>query len=203
MHTVAVSSNRHTDTHRHTNTYTHTHIHTHANTHTQTHTRKHTRKHTHTHTALNKSSAAQRHVARDCVFTTCTCLPPQTCALKLMVSAPTGVCQITQQERVAESHGQIVGVPTPQIKDEIAAIQLIPQERISERILEQTRRCSSPSDSRTKCRNLEDHPTGLGSAAHGGADCWHSTARTQGACSQRRCGGKSPCEVAGSVIRRL
>ena len=71
----------------------------------------------------------------------------------------------------AESHGQIVGVPTPQIQDEIAAIQLIPQERISERILEQTRRCSSPSDSRTNCRNLEDHPTGLGSAAHGGADC--------------------------------
>ena len=71
----------------------------------------------------------------------------------------------------AESHGQIVGVPTPQIQDEIAAIQLIPQECISERILEQTRRCSSPSDSRTNCRNLEDHPTGLGSAAHGGADC--------------------------------
>ena len=72
----------------------------------------------------------------------------------------------------AGSHNQIVDVPTPQIQEEIAAvIQLIPQERVSERILEQTRRCCSPSDSRTNCRNLEDHPTGLGSAAHGGADC--------------------------------
>ena len=70
-----------------------------------------------------------------------------------------------------ESHGQIVDVPTPQIQEEIAAvIQLIPQERVSERIIEQTR-CSSPSDSRPNCRNLEDHPTGPGSAAHGGADC--------------------------------
>ena len=76
----------------------------------------------------------------------------------------------------AESHGQIVDVPTPQIQEEIAAvIQVIPQERVSERILEQTRRCSSPLDSRTICRNLEDHPTGPGSAAHGGADCCSSS----------------------------
>ena len=195
------------------------------------------------------------------MFTTCTCLPPQTCALKLVTRAfckrpsflpaslsdagtkpsPTlrrisrshrstsritqktvEVIQFVPQERIqeriprssadhggnrrgdsarvpggtdcglpcatvhggncgtradhttrarAESHGQILDVPTPQIQEEIAAvIQLIPQERVSERIIEQTR-CSSPSDSRPKCRNLEDHPTGPGSAAHGGADC--------------------------------
>ena len=75
----------------------------------------------------------------------------------------------------AESHGQTVDVPTPQIQEEIAVIQVIPQERVSERILEQTGRCSSPSDSRTICRNLEVHPTRPGSAAHGGADCCSSS----------------------------
>ena len=67
----------------------------------------------------------------------------------------------------AESHGQIVDVPTSQIQEEIAAvIQVIPQERVSESIPEQTRRCSSPSDSRMICRNLEVHPTRPCSAAH-------------------------------------
>ena len=43
-------------------------------------------------------------------------------------------------------------VPTPQIQEIAAVIQVLPQERVSERI--------SPSDSRTNCRNLEHHPTG-------------------------------------------
>ena len=73
----------------------------------------------------------------------------------------------------AESHGQIVDVPTPQIQEEIAAV--IPQERVSECIVEQTGQCSSPPDSRTICCNLEDHFTGPGSAVYGGADCISSS----------------------------
>ena len=43
---------------------THTYVHIHIRTHTYTYIHIHT--HTYTHTALNKSSAAQRNVARDC-----------------------------------------------------------------------------------------------------------------------------------------
>ena len=89
----------------------------------------------------------------------------------------------------AESRGQIVDVPTPQIQEEIAAvIQLIPQERVSERIIEQTR-CSSPSDSRPKSTYCRQSSIRLHSAHTGSmlpTTLW----------------GKSPCEVAESVIRR-
>ena len=112
-----VNTHKHIQTH--TNTHKHTHKHaktrkntqTHTNTHRNTHRNTHTQTHTQTHTALNKSSAAQLNVARDCA-----CSPHAHVCLRRHVrshvcraSAPTGglLCPIfpCSFRRYVDEHG--------------------------------------------------------------------------------------------------
>ena len=67
---------------------------------------------------------------------------------------------------------QIVGVPAPQIRKEIGEVmQLIPQERTSDHVAEQTVEIFSPQIQEQTVEVVKAHPTGLGAGLHLGANC--------------------------------